>query len=91
MNSAKLYNHPVNEGEFILVTSLGSFEIANDKVKMIENVDVEHLTEIGFTENIINVIDNARLQSLNVLSYGEIRLIQILVNEKVEDFDEPTV
>ena len=84
MNSAKLFIHP--QGGYLLETQNGNFHVTN------ENIMVTFETSEGMEESVFDItlqstFDNAKRVSANILNESEIALLELLVIEKMEDFD----
>ena len=82
-NTTKLYQ----DGSDILLTSNnGNYIIKNDGVYKTTRTGAE-LTEISFDIDVQTALDNATNASVERLSYDACEALNVLVNEKMEDFD----
>lgn len=86
MNTTKLYL--LNESDYVLQLSNGiQYTITSNAVTK-SNINVSSLTEVVFDVTLQGNIENAISNSGNIVnSLGELKVIQALIQEKIEDFD----
>lgn len=83
---AKLYKHPTLWGAFIIETNIGCFEVTNDYVKNYLT-ETEGLEQLPWDIAVQGVIENAQMNSSNILTPYEVSLLRLLVDVKVADMD----
>jgi len=86
MNTTKLYS--LNESDFVLQLSNGVQYTFTNNAATKSNINVSELTEVSFDFLVSMAIDNIIANSGNlVTSLGELKVLQALIQEKIEDMD----
>lgn len=86
MNTTKLYS--LNESDFVLQLSNGVQYTFTNNAATKSNINVSELTEVSFDFLVSLAIDNIIANSGNlVTSLGELKVLQALIQEKIEDMD----
>ena len=86
MNTTKLYS--LNESDFVLQLSNGVQYTFTNNAATKSNINVSELTETSFDFLVSMAIDNIIANSGNlVTSLGELKVLQALIQEKIEDMD----
>jgi hypothetical protein len=86
MNTTKLFLHPVLDGAFIMETEMGNFAITSYGVYKTTE-PVSGLTEVNFDISVQGVVSNAKAIAGMQLSEQGIEMLEVLIQEKMEDFD----
>jgi hypothetical protein len=87
MNSQKIYPHPTIGGALLFVSPLGNITITNEcmfKTGVVPPVNAE---EIAWDISVQAMVNNAKMNSINLLCRSACEIFEMLVQEKAEDFD----
>jgi len=86
MNSTKLFKHSAVEGGFVMETLSGNYEILNECM-IRSTISTSGLEDAAWDIELQAVVTNAKANSKNILSEAEIKMFELTVLEKLEDFD----
>ena len=82
-NTTKLYQ---DGSDMLLTTNRGNYSVKSDGIYKTTRTG-EGLTEVPFDITAQAAFDNATNASVERLSYDACEALNVLVNEKMEDFD----
>jgi hypothetical protein len=87
MNSQKAYAHPSISGALLIVSPLGNIAVTNEcmfKTGVVPPVNAE---EIAWDISVQAMVNNAKMNAINLLCRSACEIFEMLVQEKAEDFD----
>jgi hypothetical protein len=88
MNSQKIYPHPTISGALLFVSPLGNITVTNECMFKTTAVPAQGVEPLPWGVDEVIIVDNAKINSVNILPQSACEIVAMFTQEKVEDQDQ---